>query len=117
VAFAALIVCVVPAFLGETHFAFLGYSLSLCKRLRGVKWNICECSGQQGSAKELKLWHQSVSGRALHELAMRLHGETARLARKRFLLVAFNVARYAGLLRHLRHVIYQTVPEFSPSAC
>ena len=25
----ALIVCVVPAFMGETHFAFLGYSLNV----------------------------------------------------------------------------------------
>ncbi len=37
----ALIVCVVPEFLAETKFAFLGYSLSVARRRRAAKWIIC----------------------------------------------------------------------------
>jgi len=52
-----LIVCVVPAFLGESHFAFLGYALAF--RLTPVKRQIDYLrflGASKDSAKELKLF-------------------------------------------------------------
>lgn len=37
-----LIICVVPAFLGETHFGFMNYSLSY-RQTAGASWIICAC--------------------------------------------------------------------------
>jgi len=72
----ALIVCVVPAFLGETHFAFLGYSLSFVQTpARREMEYLRVLGGSKESAKELKLFG---IGPYLVErftnLAMRLHG-------------------------------------------
>ena len=78
----ALIVCVVPAFLGETHFAFLGYSLSFAQTpARREMEYLRVLGGSKESAKELKLFGLGpyLVGRFTN-LAMRLHGETARLA-------------------------------------
>jgi ATP-binding cassette subfamily B protein len=78
----ALVVCVVPAF-WETH-AFLGYSLSFAQTPAprngipaGSRREQRKCQGAKA------VWHRPVPGGTIHELAMRLHGETARLARKR----------------------------------
>jgi ATP-binding cassette subfamily B protein len=109
---AALIVCVVPAFLGETHFAFLGYSLSFVQTpARREMEYLRVIGGSKESAKELKLFG---IGPYLVErftnLAMRLHGETARLARKRLfvgsLLTLLGTLGYYGTYAY---VIYQTV--------
>jgi ATP-binding cassette subfamily B protein len=109
---AALIVCVVPAFLGETHFAFLGYSLSFVQTpARREMEYLRVLGGSKESAKELKLFG---IGPYLVErftnLAMRLHGETARLARKRLfigsLLTLLGTLGYYGTYAY---VIYQTV--------
>jgi ATP-binding cassette subfamily B protein len=108
----ALIVCVVPAFLGETHFAFLGYSLSFVQTpARREMEYLRVIGGSKESAKELKLFG---IGPYLVErftnLAMRLHGETARLARKRLfigsLLTLLGTLGYYGTYAY---VIYQTV--------
>lgn len=108
----ALIVCVVPAFLGETHFAFLGYSLSFVQTpARREMEYLRVLGGSKESAKELKLFG---IGPYLVErftnLAMRLHGETARLARKRLfvgsLLTLLGTLGYYGTYAY---VIYQTV--------
>jgi ATP-binding cassette, subfamily B, bacterial len=108
----ALIVCVVPAFLGETHFAFLGYSLSFAQTpARREMEYLRVLGGSKESAKELKLFG---IGPYLVErftnLAMRLHGETARLARKRLfigsLLTLLGTLGYYGTYAY---VIYQTV--------
>jgi ATP-binding cassette subfamily B protein len=109
---AALIVCVVPAFLGETHFAFVGYSLSFAQTpARREMEYLRVLGGSKESAKELKLFG---IGPYLVErftnLAMRLHGETARLARKRLfvgsLLTLLGTLGYYGTYAY---VIYQTV--------
>jgi ATP-binding cassette subfamily B protein len=108
----ALVVCVVPAFLGETHFAFLGYSLSFAQTpARREMEYLRVLGGSKESAKELKLFG---IGPYLVErftnLAMRLHGETARLARKRLfvgsLLTLLGTLGYYGTYAY---VIYQTV--------
>src|SRR3989441_1338530 len=108
----ALIVCVVPAFLGETHFAFLGYSLSFAQTpARREMEYLRVLGGSKESAKELKLFGLGpyLVGRFTN-LAMRLHGETARLARKR--LLVGSVLTLLGTLGYYgtyAYVIYQTV--------
>ncbi len=109
---AALIVCVVPAFLGETHFAFLGYSLSFAQTpARREMEYLRVLGGSKESAKELKLFG---IGPYLVErftnLAMRLHGETARLARKRLLIGSLlTLLGTLGYYGTYAYVIYQTV--------
>jgi ATP-binding cassette, subfamily B, bacterial len=108
----ALIVCVVPAFLGETHFAFLGYSLSFVQTpARREMEYLRVLGGSKESAKELKLFG---IGPYLVErftnLAMRLHGETARLARKRLFVGSFlTLLGTLGYYGTYAYVIYQTV--------
>ena len=108
----ALVVCIVPAFLGETHFAFLGYSLSFAQTpARREMEYLRVLGGSKESAKELKLFGL---GRYLVDrftnLAMRLHSETARLARRRLLsgslLTLLGTFGYYG---SYAFVIYETV--------
>jgi len=108
----ALVVCIVPAFLGETHFAFLGYSLSFAQTpARREMEYLRVLGGSKESAKELKLFGL---GRYLVDrftnLAMRLHNETARLARRRLfsgsLLTLLGTFGYYG---SYAFVIYETV--------
>ena len=108
----ALVACVVPAFIGETHFAFLGYSLSFAQTpARREMEYLRVLGGSKESAKELKLFGL---GQYLVErftnLAMRLHKETARLARRRLfvgsLLTLLGTLGYYGTYAF---VIYQTV--------
>jgi ATP-binding cassette subfamily B protein len=55
--FVFLIVCVVPAFLGETHFAFLGYSLNFEQTPAKRQMEYLRIlGGSRESAKELKLF-------------------------------------------------------------
>src|SRR6516162_5646088 len=109
---AALVVCIVPAFLGETHFAFLGYSLSFAQTpARREMEYLRVLGGSKESAKELKLFGL---GPYLVErftmLAMRLHKQTAGLARRRLfvgsLLTLLGTLGYYGTYAF---VIYQTV--------
>jgi ATP-binding cassette, subfamily B, bacterial len=108
----ALIVCVVPAFLGETHFAFLGYSLSFAQTpARREMEYLRVLGGSKESAKELKLFGLGpyLVGRFTN-LAMRLHGETARLARKRLLVGSLlTLLGTLGYYGTYAYVIYQTV--------
>jgi len=108
----ALVVCIVPAFLGETHFAFLGYSLSFAQTpARREMEYLRVLGGSKESAKELKLFGlgRYLVGRFTN-LAMRLHKETARLARRRLyvgsLLTLLGTVGYYGTYVF---VIYQTV--------
>src|SRR5579863_8545380 len=81
----ALVVCVVPAFLGETHFAFIGYSLSFAQTpARREMEYLRVLGGSKDSAKELKLFGlRRYLVERFTGLAMRLHGETTQLARRR----------------------------------
>jgi len=108
----ALVVCVVPAFLGETHFAFLGYSLSFAQTpARREMEYLRVLGGSKESAKELKLFGL---GPYLVErftaLAMRLHKETAGLARRRLLLGSLlTLLGTLGYYGTYAFVIYETV--------
>jgi len=108
----ALIVCVVPAFLGETHFAFLGYSLSFAQTpARREMEYLRVLGGSKESAKELKLFGLGPYLVArFTNLAMRLHKETARLARKRLLIGSLlTLLGTLGYYGTYAYVIYQTV--------
>jgi ATP-binding cassette subfamily B protein len=108
----ALVVCVVPAFLGETHFAFLGYSLSFAQTpARREMEYLRVLGGSKESAKELKLFGLGpYLVERFTKLAMRLHWETAKLARKRLfvgsLLTLLGTLGYYGTYVF---VIYETV--------
>jgi ATP-binding cassette, subfamily B, bacterial len=108
----ALVVCVVPAFLGETHFAFLGYSLSFAQTpARREMEYLRVLGGSKESAKELKLFGLGpYLVERFTRLAMRLHKETARLARRRLfvgsLLTLLGTLGYYGTYAF---VIYETV--------
>ena len=108
----ALIVCVVPAFLGETHFAFVGYSLSFAQTpARREMEYLRVLGGSKESAKELKLFGLGpyLVGR-FTTLAMRLHGETAKLARKRLLVGSLlTLLGTLGYYGTYAYVIYETV--------
>jgi ATP-binding cassette subfamily B protein len=108
----ALIVCVVPAFLGETHFAFLGYSLSFAQTpARREMEYLRVLGGSKESAKELKLFGLGpYFVDRFTKLAMRLHRETARLARKRLLVGSLlTLLGTLGYYGTYAFVIYQTV--------
>ena len=108
----ALIVCVVPAFLGETHFAFLGYSLSFAQTpARREMEYLRVLGGSKESAKELKLFGLGPYLVArFANLAMRLHKETARLARKRLLIGSLlTLLGTLGYYGTYAYVIYETV--------
>ena len=108
----ALVVCVVPAFLGETHFAFLGYSLSFAQTpARREMEYLRVLGGSKESAKELKLFGLGpYLVDRFTTLAMRLHKQTAGLARKRLfvgsLLTLLGTLGYYGTYAF---VIYETV--------
>ena len=108
----ALVVCVVPAFLGETHFAFLGYSLSFAQTpARREMEYLRVLGGSKESAKELKLFGLGpYLVERFTNLAMRLHRETAGLARRRLfvgsLLTLLGTLGYYGTYAF---VIYETV--------
>jgi ATP-binding cassette, subfamily B, bacterial len=107
-----LVICVVPAFLGETHFAFLGYSLSFAQTpARREMEYLRVLGGSKESAKELKLFGLGpYLVQRFTNLAMRLHGETARLARKRLLIGSLlTLLGTLGYYGSYAFVIYQTV--------
>ena len=108
----ALIACVVPAFLGETHFAFLGYSLSFQQTSARREMDYLRVvGGSKESAKELKLFSLGtyLVGR-YKRLSDDLHHQTVRLATKRLwigsLLTLLGTFGYYGTYAF---VIYETV--------
>ena len=108
----ALVACVVPAFLGETHFAFLGYSLSFQQTPARRELDYLRLlGGTKEGAKELKLFGLApfLVGR-YSDVATELHDQTIGVARHRLfigsLLAMVGVAGYYGTYAF---VIYHTV--------
>jgi ATP-binding cassette subfamily B protein len=108
----ALIVCVVPAFMGETHFAFLGYSLNFQQTtVRRQMDYLRILGGSRESAKELKLFGLGpFIIRRYTELSEKLHAENLGLAGKKLffgaLLTMLGTIGYYGTYAF---VIYRTV--------
>jgi len=108
----ALIVCIVPAFLGETHFAFLGYSLSFnqTKARREMEY-LRVLGGSKESAKELKLFGLApyLVGRYT-KLSDELHRQTVRHQRRKLLFGALlTLLGTVGYYGTYAYVVYQTV--------
>jgi ATP-binding cassette, subfamily B, bacterial len=107
-----LVVCVVPAFLGESHFAFLGYALAF--RLTPVKRQIDYLrflGASKDSAKELKLFglNKFLTDR-FTELSDDVYHENVALAKRRlgataFLSLITTLGYYSGYV----YVIYETL--------
>src|SRR5207249_10445948 len=80
-----LIACVVPAFLGESHFAFLGYSLNFRQTPVTRKLEYLRLLGaSKDSAKELPLLGLSgfLTGR-FAELSDEIYHQNVSLAKRR----------------------------------
>ena len=92
--------CIVPAFLGETHFAFLGYSMNFeqtAARRQMEYFRIL--AGSKESAKELKLFRLGpFLVRRYKALSDELHRQTVNLAKRKLL--------FGGLLTVLGTVGY-----------
>jgi ATP-binding cassette subfamily B protein len=108
----ALIACVVPAFLGETHFAFLGYSLNFQQTTPRRQMDYLRIlGGSRESAKELKLF--GLGPFLIHrytELSEEIHKQNLGLEKKKLffgaLLTMLGTIGYYGTYTF---VIYRTV--------
>jgi ATP-binding cassette, subfamily B, bacterial len=107
-----LIVCVVPAFLGESHFAFLGYSQNIRQTPVKRQLDYLRVLGaSKESAKELKLFGLAsfLTGR-FAELSDLIYAQNVSLAKRRFwagsLLSMLSTAGYYGAYAF---VVYQTI--------
>src|SRR3984957_20569631 len=107
-----LIICVVPAFLGETHFAFLGYSLSFRQTAARRQMDYLRTlGGSKESAKELKLFAlaQNIVERYT-ALTDERHGQTVRLAKRKLVCGSFlTLLGTVGYYGTYAFVIYRTV--------
>jgi ATP-binding cassette, subfamily B, bacterial len=107
-----LIVCVVPAFLGETHFAFLGYSLNFAQTpARRQMEYLRILGGSRESAKELKLFGLGpfLIGR-YKKLSDMLHLQNVSLAKRKLIFGTFLT--FLGTLGYYGaygYVIHETV--------
>ena len=84
---ALLMAAVLPAFLGESHFVFLGYAQSMRQTPARRKLDYLRVLGaSKESAKELRLFGLSgfLSGQFAH-LSDQIYEEDMRLARRRLL--------------------------------
>ena len=107
-----LVVAVVPAFLGETHFAFIGYAKDVRQTPVRRQIDYLRILGSsKESAKELKLF--ALSGFFVGEftrLSNQIYHENVRVALRRFLFGAplslLSTAAYYGAYAY---VVYKTV--------
>jgi ATP-binding cassette subfamily B protein len=108
----ALVACVVPAFLGETHFAFLGYSLNFRQTPAKREMEYLRVlGGSKESAKELKLFGLSpfLVGRYL-KLSNELHSQTVGLAKRKLIIGGLlSLLGTLGYYGSYAFVIYETV--------
>ena len=107
-----LLVCVIPAFLGETHFAFLGYSLNFRQTPAKREMEYLRIlAGAKESAKELKLFRLGpYLVNRYRSLTDQLHRETVQLAqRKLFYGGILTVIGTLGYYGTYAYVILETV--------
>jgi len=107
-----LLLCVVPAFLGESHFAFLGYNLAFRQTPAKREMDYLRFLGvSKESAKELKVFglNNYLTDR-FAILADQIFSQNVSLARRRFfagsLLSVFSTAGYYGAYVY---VVYQAL--------
>jgi ATP-binding cassette, subfamily B, bacterial len=108
----ALIICVVPAFVGETHFAFMGYSLNFRQTPAKREMDYLRIlGGSKETAKELKLFGLGPFLMSRYtKLSDLLHKQNVSLAKRRVwvgaLLSTLGTVGYYGCYAY---VIYETV--------
>jgi ATP-binding cassette subfamily B protein len=109
---AVLVLAVLPAFLAESHFAFLGYAQNIRQTPAKRQLDYLRVLGaSKESAKELKLFGLTdcLSGEYTR-LANQIYEENVRLARRRLgagtVLALLSTAAYYGAYAY---VIYRTV--------
>lgn len=110
--FLGLIVCVVPAFLGETHFAFLGYSLNFHQTPAKREMEYLRIlGGSKESAKELKLFGLGpFLVRRYTDISDALHNQNVSLAKRKLLIGAFlTLLGTTGYYGTYAYVIYDTI--------
>ena len=110
--FLGLIVCVVPAFLGETHFAFLGYSLNFHQTPAKREMEYLRIlGGCKESAKELKLFGLGpFLVRRYTDISDALHNQNVSLAKRKLLIGAFlTLLGTTGYYGTYAYVIYDTI--------
>jgi ATP-binding cassette, subfamily B, bacterial len=109
---AVLVACVIPAFLGETHFAFMGYSLNFRQTPAKREMDYLRIiGGSKESAKELKLFglRDFLVGRYT-KLSNELHAQNVALAKRRMWVgSAFTLLSALGYYGSYAFVIYKTV--------
>lgn len=107
-----LVAAVLPAFLGESHFAFLGYAQNMRQTPVRRRLDYLRVLGaSKESAKELRLFGLSnfLLGR-YEQLANQIYDEDVRLARRRLLAgTALSLLSTGGYYGAYAYVIYRTV--------
>ena len=107
-----LLVCILPAFLGETHFAFLGYSLNFeqTPARRQMEYLRILASAKE-SAKELKLFRLGpYLVRRYKTVSDDLHHQTVQLAKRKLLFGGLlTVLGTFGYYGTYAYVIWETV--------
>jgi ATP-binding cassette subfamily B protein len=107
-----LIVAVVPAFLGESHFAFVGYSLNIRQTPVRRQLDYLRVLGaSKESAKELKLFGLSPFFTDQYtRLSNDIYDQNVRLARRRLWVGSgLSLLSTAGYYGAYTYVIYRTV--------
>src|SRR5205823_4836901 len=86
-----LIAGILPAFLGESHFAFVGYALSLRQTpIRRQLDYLRVLGGSREAAKELKLFGlKDFLVERFSKLSDQIYGENVSLARRRLIAGSF----------------------------
>lgn len=107
-----LIAGVIPAFLGESHFAFLGYAKNFNQTpIRRQLDYLRQLGGSREAAKELKLFglNQFLTDR-FTRLSDRIYDEDVALARRKFVAGSFlSLIGTAGYYSAYIFVIWRTV--------
>lgn len=109
---AILFVAVLPAFVGETHFSFLGYSLNFSQtRARREMDYLRIVGGSKESVKELKLFGLGpFFVNRYTAITDELHAQTVALARRKLIAGTFlTLLGTLGYYGTYAYVIYETV--------
>jgi len=109
---ALLVVAVVPAFIGESHFAFLAYSQNIRHTPTRRQLDYLRIVGaSKESAKELRLFGLgNFLSRQYADLSGRIYGENVQLARRRLWAgAALSILSTGGYYTVYAFVIYRTL--------
>jgi ATP-binding cassette subfamily B protein len=107
-----MLVGVLPSFLGETHFAFLGYAKNFRQTPAKRQMDyLRQVAGSRDGAKEIKLFGLShyFTGK-FDELARGIHAEDTAFARRKLLIGGLlNVVSTLGYYGAYVYVIWRTI--------